>query len=128
MPDLEQKLDVLIVEDDDVLCRTLIHVARKKNLSVDCAGDVTEAKRLLARRDYKTLILDLMLPDGTAYDILDFMKAGELPTMNVLVITAAEPAALARIDRSVVRTVMFKPLNLEHFAGYIHMVSFAPPA
>lgn len=126
-PSLEPVLDVLIVEDDSVLCRTLIHVARKKNLSVDCAGDVTEAKRLLSRKDYRTLILDLMLPDGTAYDILDFMKSGELPTMNVLVITAAEPAALTKLDRTVVKTVMFKPLNLEHFGAYIHMVSFNPP-
>jgi len=111
--------DVLIVEDDRVLLYLLVHSLHEVDLTTDVAGDVVEAKRLLARHAYAVLVLDLVLPDGSGVDVLEFIKAEKLAPMNIVVITAAEAFLLARIDRSLVKTIMFKPLDVAHFVASV---------
>jgi DNA-binding response OmpR family regulator len=86
---------------------------------MDVAGDVVEAKRLLARGMYRVLVLDLILPDGTGFDVLDFIKAEKIALLPIVVITGADASLLTRIDRSIVKTVMFKPIDTEHFVEVI---------
>jgi len=74
---------------------------------------VLEAKRLLTRGRYKVLVLDLLLPDGTGIDVLHFIKSEKAPPPQIIVTTAASDASLlAQIDRSLVKHVTFKPLDI----------------
>lgn len=116
------RIDVLVVEDDHALSELITRAIRRNDLSTDVAGDVVEATRLLARSRYKVVILDLMLPDGSGFEVLEYMKReGVAP--NVIVITAADGALLVRLDRSAVKTVMFKPIDAEHLASYVHTLT-----
>jgi DNA-binding NtrC family response regulator len=116
-------LDVLVVEDDRLISELLLHAIQDAGLTTDVAGNVVEAKRLLARGSYRVLVLDLILPDGTGYDVLDFIQAAKLPTLPIIVITAAEPSLLARLDRAMVKSVMFKPLDTQHFIDVVRAMA-----
>jgi DNA-binding response OmpR family regulator len=116
-------LDVLVVEDDRALSELLVRSLHAELLTTDVAGDVAEAKRRLSRGSYAVLVLDLMLPDGTGFDVLDFIKSEKLPPLHIVVITAADRSLLTRIDRSMVKTVMFKPIALDTFVATVR--SFA---
>jgi DNA-binding response OmpR family regulator len=118
-------LDVLVVEDDPALSELLVRSLHAARFTTDVAGDVAEAKRLLSRGGYAVLVLDLMLPDGMGFDVLDFIKVGELPPLNIIVITAADRSLLTRLDRSMVKTVMFKPIALDHFVATVRALAFA---
>src|SRR5947209_20238913 len=120
-------LDVLVVEDDRALSELLVRSLHAASFTTDVAGDVVEAKRLLSRGSYAVLVLDLILPDGTGFDVLDFIKVGELPPVNIVVITAAEGSLLTRLDRSLVKTVMFKPIALDHFVATVSALAFGQP-
>jgi len=110
---------VLVVEDDRALSELLVRSLHAARLTTDVAGDVAEAKRLLSRGGYAVLVLDLILPDGTGFDVLDFIKARKLPPLNIVVITAADKSLLTRLDRSIVKTVMFKPIVLDQFMATV---------
>ena len=112
-------IDVLLVEDDSTAVALLTHALRRGGFSTDVAGDVAEAKRLLTRGRYKVVILDLILPDGTGFDVLEFMKAAGLLPMQIIVVTAAEPTRLAPLDRSAVKTVLFKPVDPDQLVALV---------
>ena len=116
-------LDVLVVEDDRALSELLVRSLHAASLTTDVAGDVIEAKRLLARGSYKVLVLDLILPDGTGFDVLGFIKAEKLAPLQIVVITAADGSLLMKIDRSMVKTVIFKPLNVEHLVASVRLLA-----
>src|SRR5437870_4660595 len=103
-------IDALIVEDNRALSGLLVAVLQSKGMSTDVAGDVVEAKRLLARHNYRVILLDLILPDGSGIDVLDFMKSENLPKADVIVMTAAEASQLGGLDRSMVSSIFFKPI------------------
>ena len=112
-------IDVLIVEDDLTTATLLVHALRSAELSTDVAGDVVEARRLLARGQYKVVLLDLMLPDGTGFEIIEFIKSSGLLPMHIVVVTAADPSRLVQLDRSVIKTVLFKPLDTDHVRALV---------
>jgi DNA-binding NtrC family response regulator len=120
MAPIAEQVDVLIVEDDHTLADGIIRAIRNKELTLDFAGDGVEARRMLARKDYKVIVLDLVTPKGHGFDVVDYVRAEKLPS-KVIVITGAEPTALAQLDRSIVKTVLFKPLDLEQLASYVHL-------
>ena len=113
------RIDVLVVEDDSAVREIVLHALHRAGLSTDVAGDVVEAKRLLARGTYRVLVLDVILPDGTGFDVLDFIRAENVGPLPIVVITGADASLLTRIDRSMVKTVMFKPIDTEHFVEVI---------
>ena len=119
--------DVLLVEDDAVLVAWIVHALEERKMSVDVAGDAVEAERLLSEKGYKAVVIDLILPRGSGFDILEFIRTKDLSTkLSAVVITAADPATLAGLDRGVVKTLFFKPLNVEQFANYLRALVESP--
>jgi CheY-like chemotaxis protein len=116
-------VDVLIVEDDSALSQMLVHAVQRGGLTTDVAGDTVEAKRLLSRGNYRVLVLDLILPDGTGFDILAFIRSERLAPPQVLVITAADASLLVKLDRSLVKTVTFKPFDVEQFVSTVQLLA-----
>jgi DNA-binding response OmpR family regulator len=115
--------DVLIVEDDHALSHLLVLALREIGLTTDVADSVIEAKRLLSRAGYGVVILDLILADGTGFDVLDFIRSEKLMPLKIIVITAADASLLVRLDRSMVKSVMFKPLDLNHFLDFVRVLA-----
>ena len=116
-------VDVLLIEDDDVLCTLLIHALRGRDLAVDVADDVVESKRLLSRNLYKVALIDLVLRDGDGYEVIDFIRSSGPTDMHSIVITGTDSSALGQLDRSVAKNVFFKPLDVEHLAGFVQMLT-----
>ena len=116
-------VDVLLIEDDDVLCTMLTHALRGRDLAVDVADDVVESKRLLSRNAYKVALIDLVLRDGDGFEVIDFIKSSGPSLMQSIVITGSGSADLGQLDRSVAATVFFKPLNVEQVAGFVQMLT-----
>jgi DNA-binding response OmpR family regulator len=119
--------DVLLVEDDAVLVARIVHALEIRQLEFDVARDALEATSLLSETRYKVVVVDLILPRGSGFEIVEFIRSGGLSTkLSTLVITAADPSALAGLDRGVVKTLFFKPLNVEHLANYVQALATSP--
>ena len=94
-----QKLQVLVVEDDEMLQKLLVRLLEASGYAVRAAGDratIVDALRQLPSPDL--VLLDIMLPDTNGFDVLARMKAHPtLRTIPVILLTAkAERESVAR--------------------------------
>ncbi len=67
---------ILLVEDDKLDQMAFKRLVKEKELSYDykIAGSVSEAQSILASEQFDVVISDYSLGDGTAFDVLDFVK------------------------------------------------------
>jgi len=83
---------VLHVEDDADLRLLVAHVLGEEGLTVHGAGSLSQARELLARQGRPDLvILDLGLPDGDGFELLDALGAF-VPAVPVIVFSARDAA------------------------------------
>jgi len=69
----EQK-NILVVDDDRDLCRMLERYLTVKGFAVDQAYDGETALRLVPKKEYDLIILDIMMPGIDGYDVCGRLK------------------------------------------------------
>jgi CheY-like chemotaxis protein len=113
MPEKEKR--ILVVDDDDAIRRLLLAVLQRRGFSVDPARDGVAAVELLVSCRYALLLLDLMMPRLSGWEVIDFL-AGLPPGARplVIVLTAGnEPRPLAA---DVVTALIHKPFDVDLLA------------
>lgn len=103
----------ILIADDDATIRTLIHrVLRRRGWTSDVARDGVEALERLGECRYALLILDLMMPRMSGYELLD--RVAEIPATRrpvVLLLTAGNVPK--QFDPAVVAGLVQKPFDIE---------------
>lgn len=88
------KTRVLIVEDEPNIVESLSFILQRADFDIDTALDGSEALRRLHRHAYSALILDLMLPGISGFDVLRAVRSDKaLENLPVIVLTAKGQAA-----------------------------------
>lgn len=82
---------ILVVEDDKKVASFLEQGLREDGYSVDVAWDGTEGALLAHVHDYDLIILDVMLPGKTGFDIVQELRRENKP-VPVLLLTARDAA------------------------------------
>src|SRR5258707_13495889 len=94
MPTREKR--ILIVDDDDAIRMLLFTILRRRRIAVDGARNGLEALARLRTCVYSVMLLDLMMPMKSGWDVLDELK--KLPAdarpMVVVLIPGSEPRDL----------------------------------
>lgn len=110
---------LLVVDDDDAIRALLFTIFRRRGYKVDTARNGVEALERLGSCRYALIVLDLMMPLMSGYELLDRLSA--IPSTErplILVLTAgAEPRTL---DPNVVAGTMRKPFDIELLLDTIH--------
>ena len=111
---------VLLAEDDPSI-RTLIASAlRRRRLGMAMAANGEEALEHLKRQDWRVLVLDLMMPAVTGWDVIDWLAANrDRKPKTVIVVSATDRKLLAQLDPTVVNAVIFKPFDVLHLSAYV---------
>ncbi|MDD4503750.1 MAG: response regulator transcription factor [Clostridiaceae bacterium] len=78
---------ILLVEDDLSLIEGLKFSLSKHDFDVTVARTVKGAKELFNQSEYKLIILDLMLPDGSGFDICKRVR--QLSDVPIIFLTAS---------------------------------------
>lgn len=80
---------ILIVDDDDAIRALLITILRRRGFTLDAARNGVEALEKLESSRYALVILDLMMPRMSGYEVLDALcSVPETHRPFVLVLTA----------------------------------------
>ncbi len=73
---------VLVVEDEPAIAESLTYSLRREGYGVVSAGTLSEAEDKIAGADL--VILDLMLPDGSGFDLLATLRRLETPPAVII--------------------------------------------
>jgi len=88
MPDGQQKIDVLIAEDDMFLRKILATKFGKEGFEVRTAQNGEEAMKLLNEKVPALLVLDLIMPKMSGFDVLAEVRANsEIADLPVVVLS-----------------------------------------
>lgn len=79
-------ISTLIIEDDYLIGHAVEQWLNKEH-RVDWVRSVTDAKNSLVDSSYEIILLDIGLPDGSGFDLLNFLKRKK-NTAGVLIMTA----------------------------------------
>jgi len=78
---------LLIVEDEDTLCKSLQRVFSNEGYEVDRADSAESAFKLLERNSYDLIITDIILPGISGIELMTKYRETN-PAQKVIIITA----------------------------------------
>ena len=77
---------ILVVDDEKVIVKGLKFSLEQEGYEVDCAYDGEEAVALAKKNDYDAMLLDVMLPKYTGYEVCNMVR--EFSQVPILMLTA----------------------------------------
>lgn len=78
-------MKVLIIEDDAILADNLRKVLAKEGLVVDVANTYQDGLICIEVNEYDCIVLDINLPDGSGYELLEETRGMEINTPVIVV-------------------------------------------
>lgn len=81
---------VLVVEDEPAIAETVAYALRREGFGTELAPDLSTAYQ--RRRDCDLIVLDLMLPDGSGFDLIGKLRA-EGSTLPIIVLSSRDSEA-----------------------------------
>ena len=84
--------NILVIEDSKIINNIIKKELTKKGLNISQAFTLKEAKKLLEKKKFKLIILDLHLPDGEGSELIANIQS--LTKTKVVVLTSSQDADL----------------------------------
>ena len=116
----KSKLSVLVVDDDDSIRLMVERVLRREHFDVDSARDGSEAIEKLARRDYGTVLLDLMMPRVDGHGVLQYLVTESRRSQPPVIIMTANVQSLDDAHAELpVKHVLPKPFDIRQLVSHV---------
>jgi CheY-like chemotaxis protein len=111
---------VLVAEDDPSIRALMASAFRRRKLQMALVSNGDEALQHLQNQEWLVLVLDLMMPEVTGWDVIAWLAAHpERKPRTVVVVSATDRAMLAELDPTVVNAVIFKPFDILQLSAYV---------
>src|SRR4051812_43578834 len=109
MPANEKR--ILIVDDDDAIRALLFTILRRRGFAVDVTKNGVEAMNRLRHCRYAVMLLDLMMPMKSGWEVMDELKSLSAAARPVVVVLTAgnDPRDL---DPALVAASIAKPFEV----------------
>ena len=110
---------VLVVDDEAAIRALVAKIIERAGFDVDTARDGREAIEKLEASEFDVLVIDLMMPNIDGYGVVDFLRERGGPQPAVILVTAADSAAVRKMDGTFVHSVLRKPFDIDVLADLI---------
>ena len=108
----------LVVEDDPAIRRLVEKLLLRHQIKIDVASDGRKAIEKLRVNTYSVVVLDLMVPEVSGFEVIAFLNQSGSRT-PVAVVSAVSQQALTNLDLDVVKVVISKPFDVDEFTKAI---------
>lgn len=110
---MSDERSVLVVDDDDAIRTLISRVLVRADFEVAQAGNGSEALAKLRTRAYRTVVLDLMMPVMSGFELVDYLRDhDDAGAPCIVVVSAAGERDLQSITSPLVKSVLRKPFDL----------------
>lgn len=104
---------VLVVDDDAAIRQMFITLLRRNGYDVDAAHDGNEGLSRIRHGDYCAVILDLMMPITSGFELLEILEHEQPQTMRrIIVTTGVSRNDLGKLDSTKVFALIRKPFDI----------------
>ena len=117
---MKECVQILLVEDDGVIGRTLAGALRDEGFDVEIASGLSAARRAYARGGHAAIVLDLDLPDGAGELLLRDLARRDPPPAAVVI--SARDYAMRVASRWAIPIVR-KPFDLEEVIAAVKVAT-----
>lgn len=93
-------------------------ILQREKFIVDTAQDGEEAIRKIEAHRYQLLVIDLMMPKVSGYDVVKYLKVHIPPSLKRIVITTASTSTLTNPFPEEICKVLAKPFEMDEFITY----------
>jgi CheY-like chemotaxis protein len=106
---------VLLAEDDQGIRALVGSVLHRAGLTVEFAADGKEAIECLQENSYDAILLDLMMPTASGFEVLAWMHKEKRGAAKqcVIILTAMPEKELAHLTKERVFAVIRKPFDID---------------
>ncbi|MDB5262565.1 MAG: sigma-54-dependent Fis family transcriptional regulator [Adhaeribacter sp.] len=101
----------LLVEDDLTFSLILEGFLKNQGFEVEVVHRVKDGIKYLTSQTYDLLLIDYRLPDGTGFDIMEAVRARNLPTPIIMMTSFREVGTAVRAMRLGAFDYITKPVN-----------------
>jgi len=118
---------ILLLEDDVVTAQAVAAGLAHRGYEVEAVGDVASARAAIDRTAFDAAILDVMVPGGSGYDVLDALRARSAG-VPVLILTARDGVGdrVEGLDRGG-DDYLVKPFAVVELAARLRALLRRPP-
>src|SRR5207245_7828601 len=112
---------VLVAEDDGEVRALVGAVVRQSGHKIEFAADGHEAIERLSRGDYDIVLLDLMMPKASGFEVLAWMHRAKpgVAKRSVIVLTAMAEKDLHNLGDGRVFAILRKPFDINDLQAKI---------
>ncbi|HVT04892.1 MAG TPA: response regulator [Thermoanaerobaculia bacterium] len=104
---------ILIIDDDPAIRRLISPLLINEGALVIEADNTIAALEMLDHHTFDATVLDLMMPDSSGFEVLQYLEKNSPRDKCVIVISAASESTLNSIESPVVHQIVRKPLDLD---------------
>lgn len=121
---VNEERSVLVVDDDDAIRTLIARVLIRASYDVAQAGNGSEALAKLRTRRFQTVVLDLMMPVMSGFELVEYLgNHDDAGAPNIVVVSAAGERDLRTINSPLVRNVLRKPFDLPELLAAVESCS-----
>lgn len=103
---------MLVVDDDESILQLVSVVLSRAKYDVDTAVNGSDALEKMNARLYDVVVLDLMMPEVSGFDVLERLRAVAHESRAVVIMSAASSNVLARAAGLHVFAALQKPFEV----------------
>lgn len=109
--------DILVIEDEVVLARTIVSFLERRGFSASYAVDAPSACAMIARERPRLVILDYKLDKDDGLDLLDWIRGDDPRTQVVMMTGHGDVDVAVRAMKAGARDFLVKPTPLASIAA-----------
>ena len=109
---MKQNAFAIIVDDEKDIGTLLSAFLKNAGFTVKYAESLSEAEVIIKENDLKLALLDINLPDGSGFDLVDALRKNN-PNVKIIVQSAYNgPEEKEKLDYHQLEHFLPKPINL----------------
>ena len=120
-------MKVLYVEDEKYLADAVIYLLKKSSIAVDWVDNGEEAVDLAVRGEYDCMVLDIMLPKMSGWDVLYTLRKRNIAVPIIMLSALAEVDDKVKALDSGADDYLVKPFKTTELIARIRALTRRPP-
>lgn len=111
--------EILIAEDNELNLKLMYDVLKSQGFSVDTALDGEAALEKLLNNKYDLLLLDLLMPKMSGFEVLEKLKEKNIKLTTLVVSACAMNEEISRAKALGCKDFITKPLRINDFLAAV---------